>query len=344
MKRFYQLDGIRSIAIFLVLASHTASFGLYAQGGLGVVIFFTLSGFLTMLPYINKNRIKFSSFKDVLEFYIKRIFRIIPLYYLILIGSFIIDRGLGINSIRILLKNMLFIECNSHLWFLQQEMVFYLITPILLYILDFLKNKLRFNNIIIAIILIFLGTLFNVFVTNDILYLNGNGQHQQLRLGIFLVGMAFGFIYKEYIEKSKKELELKKIVILDIISSVILLSFFISAEKYISYINPNFSGLYVGWKFPITCALITGILIFNVLINKKGIITKILSIKLFREISKLTYAVYLSHMFLLKYFLNLNAIRQFFVVGFLSLGIALILNNTVERWSSDILKKYILKQ
>ena len=42
----HTLDGLRGIAVIIVLMSHTAAFGMYGQGSLGVLLFFFLSGFV----------------------------------------------------------------------------------------------------------------------------------------------------------------------------------------------------------------------------------------------------------------------------------------------------------
>ncbi|MBD1364606.1 acyltransferase [Mucilaginibacter sp. ZT4R22] len=97
---FANLDGIRAIAALMVVLSHIQLHkklqGIQHQdlidfknfGKIGVTIFFTLSGFLiTYLLLEEKKRFKKVSFK---AFYIRRILRIWPLYFLlILVGFFV---------------------------------------------------------------------------------------------------------------------------------------------------------------------------------------------------------------------------------------------------------------
>src|SRR5262252_264954 len=71
------LDGIRAIAVFLVIFYH---FGfLWVPGGLGVVIFFVLSGFLITWLLLKENE----KYGDVSlkGFYQRRILRIFPAFY-----------------------------------------------------------------------------------------------------------------------------------------------------------------------------------------------------------------------------------------------------------------------
>jgi peptidoglycan/LPS O-acetylase OafA/YrhL len=100
---FTSLNGLRFIAAFMVIIHHLEQiklfFGLpsvfYAwpvikiMGELGVTLFFTLSGFLiTYLLLAEKEKYKTI---DVKKFYIRRVLRIWPLYYLIIIlGLFIL--------------------------------------------------------------------------------------------------------------------------------------------------------------------------------------------------------------------------------------------------------------
>ena len=74
------LDGIRAIAVLIVFLSHV---GLpYIPGGFGVTIFFFLSGYLitTLLrrEYERSNRIDFK------KFYMRRVLRILPPFYVVL--------------------------------------------------------------------------------------------------------------------------------------------------------------------------------------------------------------------------------------------------------------------
>ena len=83
-KYFPSMDGLRAISIVFVIIAHlnsseNAFMGKFALGSLGVNIFFVLSGFL-ITTLLNKE--KFLNNKINLKaFYIRRIFRIIPLIF-----------------------------------------------------------------------------------------------------------------------------------------------------------------------------------------------------------------------------------------------------------------------
>jgi len=92
------LDGIRAFAASLVIFVHFNQFaylfglsGFYHQvetAGIAVTVFFVLSGFLITYLLLEE-KLKFGSV-SLLKFYMRRILRIWPLYYLILIITFIL--------------------------------------------------------------------------------------------------------------------------------------------------------------------------------------------------------------------------------------------------------------
>jgi peptidoglycan/LPS O-acetylase OafA/YrhL len=76
------LDGIRAIAILLVVGFHSQA--LFVGGWIGVDLFFALSGFLIGQIIFTQQRHRGLDFR---AFYIRRIFRIFPAYYVVLTFS-----------------------------------------------------------------------------------------------------------------------------------------------------------------------------------------------------------------------------------------------------------------
>jgi peptidoglycan/LPS O-acetylase OafA/YrhL len=79
------LDGIRAVAISIVFIAHANLIGDWIPGAFGVTVFFFLSGYL-ITTLIRREYDKFGSFSFKL-FYMRRILRIWPAFYLVLIVS-----------------------------------------------------------------------------------------------------------------------------------------------------------------------------------------------------------------------------------------------------------------
>lgn len=78
---FPQLDGLRAICILFTVVNHIAGHPAYLNGSVGVDVFFALSGFLItnlLLADVREHG------RPCLKcFYIRRLFRIVPLYYIV---------------------------------------------------------------------------------------------------------------------------------------------------------------------------------------------------------------------------------------------------------------------
>jgi peptidoglycan/LPS O-acetylase OafA/YrhL len=198
-KRIFGLDIMRAVAILMVVFSHSlwivpGAKGfipdlLSLAGVLGVEVFFVLSGFLI-------GRIVFQlfiqddfSFNKVTYFWIRRWFRTLPNYYLILLVNIIIAGFLGTELPDKLWMYFLFMQnfawemplFFSESWSLPIEEFAYIIGPLLLYVLFYFKVKTNRKNlfaiITICIILVFIITkiLYNLTIPNsDMMFWNVN--------------------------------------------------------------------------------------------------------------------------------------------------------------------------
>jgi peptidoglycan/LPS O-acetylase OafA/YrhL len=158
--RNFGLDVIRSVAILLVLIAHAGFSNFYGikLGGLGVEIFFVLSGFLIGQILI-KDFSKSVSKKVVFNFWIRRWYRTLPLYYTVVILRFIFfDSSLGWKVIVyffFLQNNFVGIDFMPVSWSLVIEEWFYLVIPIMVYVI-FNKglNKNKFTIFLILFIIL----------------------------------------------------------------------------------------------------------------------------------------------------------------------------------------------
>lgn len=155
--RIYGLDLTRAIAILLVLISHTSYIFKESSnpildlfGFQGVEIFFVLSGFLIgniLLKIINSASFSFS---DITYFWVRRWFRTLPLYFLILLVNIGIAYFVGYEITDNLWVYFVFLQnfSSEHIlffpesWSLSVEEYAYIFAPITLFIGSvFFKNK-----------------------------------------------------------------------------------------------------------------------------------------------------------------------------------------------------------
>ena len=178
------LDGIRGLAAILVLCEHAGVMN--GVGALGVWLFFSLSGFLLSIPFIYSPE-KAVSFDYYKTYTVRRIMRIIPMYYSF-ITIFYLFRGHEITAFH----HYLFLQGNIHLWTIPQEMLFYLILPLVMFVGYFVtwKRKELFLVYILALILV-----FNLYVTQNIIALYGYDKNMKFLAGVFLSGVFFSYLF-----------------------------------------------------------------------------------------------------------------------------------------------------
>ena len=153
--RVAELDGLRALAILLVVSFHSWYFlqfvmptteaflafsdslpwvlGFIRRGDLGVDIFFVLSGYLLSWQLFPK-RIE-TGHVDLRKFYTRRLFRIYPLYLIALLLA-AIDSGITLKFLGNLLAYNIWTDASNIIipwtWSLSVELEFYAIVPLLI--------------------------------------------------------------------------------------------------------------------------------------------------------------------------------------------------------------------
>lgn len=340
------LQGLRFWAITLIVASHC---GILLQGGVGNCIFFALSGFLATRPFSSVNENHRGFFK-IFKFYEKKVFRIIPVYWsVLLIAHFLFNCFLleDIHSFDSLLLNMLFVKTYGHLWFLQQEVFFYIILPFILIVLSLLNDlliKLHANDKIRPLLLFILLTTSSIaserLLSSDVFYLNGNSSRMRFFLGCFLAGMGFSYLYKYLLNFSTSLISNKAFRLITNIYVFLFLFFTIfTAEPILSYIDTRFTDYFIGWEHTLGIVCTACILIIVLILYDNSLSSRFLSNNWFNYIGNLSYIIYLIHFFLLRLFSNANPIQKFMGVYLLSIALSIIIHNLIEKpiiqWSND---------
>jgi peptidoglycan/LPS O-acetylase OafA/YrhL len=146
------LDGLRAISISIVLLAHaslmwrdpsaTAGWSLGWAGGIGVDLFFVISGFLITWLLLRERRRRGTI--SLRAFYVRRAWRILPAY-LVFLGSLVVMSSFGLVQLTArdcagaLTYTVNFLPGASwpigHLWSLSVEEHFYLFWPLLLVVL-----------------------------------------------------------------------------------------------------------------------------------------------------------------------------------------------------------------
>ncbi|HET7000649.1 MAG TPA: acyltransferase [Puia sp.] len=160
--RIKVLDGFRGLAILLVIGYHYLDF--FSFGWTGVDLFFVLSGFLITGKLVES----MGSAHYFRTFYIKRVLRIMPLYYFMLLMFFVLIPFLLPSYVSVSFKELLQQQIFYwafviniydavhgwplnvtliHFWSLACEMQFYLLWPFIIY---FFYNQGRVLKIILV--------------------------------------------------------------------------------------------------------------------------------------------------------------------------------------------------
>ncbi|MFT5249449.1 MAG: peptidoglycan/LPS O-acetylase OafA/YrhL [bacterium] len=193
------LDGLRAIAVLLVIVSHFNTD--WVNGGLGVMIFFVLSGFLiTWLLLKESDKKGTVSLKN---FYIRRALRIFPAYYLFCFAGILIYIYRGHELIFSEVMSALFYYSNyyygipigeadsslfGHTWSLAVEEQFYLLWPFVFVFAKQNTKRLFYISIaIIAIIWVYRALLVIGFdVRQEYLYRAFDTRFDHLMIGCFM--------------------------------------------------------------------------------------------------------------------------------------------------------------
>lgn len=348
------IQGLRFWAITLIILSHC---GFLAQGGLGNNIFFAMSGFFVCQPFSQWDY-EYSYFvpKTYGSYYIKRLVRIIPACWLCM---FFATWGLAFFDFRdfstenSLLLNMFFIKSKNHLWFLQQEIVFYLVAPFLILLiagfkklLAFLKmSVLQMNLAVFAFLNLLVFVSYKLLPLAPALFLHANTTSSPLRLWLFLIGMSFAYLLK-IVKLCKASASDSTIRLCSVAGSVYivicLILSIISSDQILSLVDSGLADYHVGWEHPVLITYMAGLAIMILcLVPETNIIRRFMGNRVFALIGNVSFSMYLLHFMLMLHFTELSAYRMFVVVYLLSLAMSIAIYNYVEQPIINKTKEYL---
>ena len=310
---YKNLDGLRGIAAISVLVFHFFTYSItdYLEtdfykkmtefGQHGVSLFFVLSGFvITRILINNKNEDNYFS-----NFYFRRSLRIFPLYYGFLIFWFYLMPFIleGTNAEIASFKNQmpfylylqnlewltgLAASGPGHYWSLAVEEHFYLVRPLIVYVVP-----IRYlQSFIIIIIILTIPLKYYLLENGVIINKITPARFDQIILG----GLLAIFEFKKYFSENRSFVQ--KIVV----CSLLIIFLLLFVVFFFKDVIPNIRDLL---KYNILGLLFFASIGFLILHNQKYKINDFLKSKTMQYIGKISYGIYVWHVFVLIFILPL---------------------------------------
>lgn len=312
------LDGLRGIAVLFVFLSHASNRGQFISpyfnfGGLGLIgvyLFFVLSGFLLTLSILSK---KYFDFKN---FYLRRLLRICPLYYSLIIGLYISVLIWGHESVKFypvsfspgaFFQHLIFYRGDSIMWTIPIEMQFYLILPFIIVLIK-RTNKI-FGFVFIASMIY---GIIQIFQPSFIPTFNAAGKSSAF--DVFFCGIACGYItsFNKFPHFYDRHRELFNKLALILFIGIFFITFILFSNNFLGF---TYHATYLRFSLPY--ALIWGIILLSV--NQQNRYFAFLQWKWLRTIGITSFSWYLLHLIVIKfvneYFINISILK--FITSFM---------------------------
>lgn len=348
-KAYYPaLDGLRGVAILLVLVYHNFGFiGQFYFGWLGVDLFFVLSGFL--ITDILMNTLGQPHF--LRNFYMRRVLRIFPLYYLCLVFFLLIYPSLFTVPdfsyykenqawLWTYLQNWLYIFKSDdsvnilhHLWSLAVEEQFYLLWPLTILLV---KQPKR---LIVLLAFALLAVIALRYIVWE--YKVENFAYFNLYTFSRIDGICIGSMLALIIRVNKDWIARYQALIVVSLALLNFAFFFFNQSK--SYSLP-----YLAIAGYTTFAVMIAILVYKAVRQENRLIAVIFSNPVLKFFGKLSYGLYVYHWPV--YLILKKPLTDFFQQRFTSLPLNLAVSVTATAaaiglsWASfHFFEKHFLK-
>ncbi len=340
MKHIPALDGIRGVAILLVMLFHLKLPG-FSLGWAGVPLFFVLSGFLITGILLEEKTATFSEY--LRAFYVKRSLRIFPLFYgylaLNLVILLVTGRPTDGYAWYVLyfqnyqIANAIATDGNipgivGHTWSLAVEEQFYLIWPFLVYY--FSRRQLAWT----CVVLIVASPLARL----AILHISGNESMAILTLPSCLDMMAYGALLSllrnaQWGSKAVSALFLAGAAITGIAIFQLGLAAFWNSSTWVRQASYLYTSL----------AFIFGIAIWAAAVKPMSLWVKLLSIKPLLYTGKISYGLYIWHYIIFLAFEKLATKLSFMALPMVTPVLAIAASYIVATLSFYLFELYFLR-
>ncbi|MBU6159230.1 MAG: acyltransferase [Bacteroidetes bacterium] len=314
------LDGLRGLAILIVLLAHSSNAQLFFHehlnfqktGKIGVYLFFVLSSYLLDKQIIKAYRDNKISGKYWWNYVLRRLLRIYPLFIISLLIYFALF-NLGMTktnwNLNHVLKHLLLIEGRSFYWSIAMEMKYYLISPLLLLMIHkYLKWDARLSFMFLTLLIassIMATFSFPAIKFSIIGY-----------LPIFLTGTLMAYFEIIMSNSFEKLINHKAFAKAGIISLTIII---ITIPYYFTIITGYTIDLRtVYFYFPF--AILFAIIIFSTM-GKSTLMRRIFEWKILRFFGVISFSLYIFHMLVLRLSMEINIIENMKIYLFFILTI-----------------------
>lgn len=346
---FKALDGLRGVAVLLVLLSHGSNVGMHLFGVLdfkqigvpGVFLFFILSAYLLDRQIAVHFKNGTATARYWLHYASRRFIRIYPLFFAALLFNLFLHDYNPLYAIPVtdwdnIAQHLLLIKEKGLgiFWSIQAEFRYYLISP---FIMLFINRFIKWNSLNVSLFLMCL-VVFGAFLAPQ---LDLPKQSTAKYLPVFLIGTIISLL--EIFSNTFKQDNSKDRKMLSWIGVLALIIFILTIRSVYQKVFAIEHYRLIKQYYYVLYAILWGIILI-VCRNSDGFFTKAMSFKPLRFIGVISYSVYLFHwpvmLFVLKSGYFAQSMQVYAFVG-LSIVLATLTYLFIEKPSSKIkLVKY----
>jgi peptidoglycan/LPS O-acetylase OafA/YrhL len=327
MTYYKQLDGLRAIAVIAVMIAHWhqnhIEFVLLRNlpYGTGVTLFFVLSGFLItkiLMDFKEKNAsLGISQFHSIKSFYIRRSIRIFPIYYLVLLVVYLlgfsdIDKYLPwfatyTTNIYMTLEGE-YIGPYTHFWSLAVEEQFYIFWVFVVVFIprNQLKKTILFVILASILLLYYFRFYTSYWLANSLVICSMHS----LGLGALIA------YYQKYEHEKFSSIDMSKVKYFLYILALIFILIFVYRKP--DSLFESFSSL----KDPLISLIYAVVVLIAIKDGFTGIFRKVLENKVMIYLGRISYGLYIYHMFMNPLYFNL--LNKYVKIQTTNLGYTLI--------------------
>ncbi len=309
---FPALDGLRFLAFLLVFLHHVSFYletlnpfwsFFRSSGWIGVDIFFVLTGFLVTILLLQE-RAEHGHF-SLKRFLLRRTLRIWPLYFMaLLVGYVLSPQFFGTFNQNEMIQrlswylvflgnwNVVFqgygsYRAISELWAISVDQQFYIFWPLVLLYTKTLKKALLISSVVIVMAIVLRAYLLGAGVQHPSIYTNTFA-----RMDVFLYGALLAFVYffkQNFLDKLQ-------FLYSQFLQALVLL--FLGGFLYLVHQTDPFAIRHGIWGYVITGSFITYLVLCC--IKDKGWLGRVGNVRMFRELGKVSYGLYIWHVLALE--------------------------------------------